>query len=157
MPPRNPALARMDDAFARLRADVTKADAQNFDATLLVDVKNAAKGIEQLAKNRNLGRLRPLLDGLGQYSGVVEVLCNGTPYLPWIWVSSRIRSTRSCSLMTYRLRSSSVFRSVSQAQACRNNPSLMQGYRSRSTTTMRSRSSSKPTATLEKRCQDLTG
>ncbi|KAF2812552.1 uncharacterized protein BDZ99DRAFT_413355, partial [Mytilinidion resinicola] len=35
-------------------------------------------------------RIQPLLDGLERYSKVVEVLCNGTPYLPWIWAPIKL-------------------------------------------------------------------
>lgn len=30
-------------------------------------------------------RLRPLFTALEHYSQVIGTLCNGTPYLPWIW------------------------------------------------------------------------
>jgi hypothetical protein len=30
-------------------------------------------------------RLTPLLNGLEHYAKVIDVLCNGTPFLPWIW------------------------------------------------------------------------
>lgn len=30
-------------------------------------------------------RLEPLFKGLENYAKVVDVLCNGTPYLAWIW------------------------------------------------------------------------
>ncbi|KAJ4303250.1 hypothetical protein N0V90_002143 [Kalmusia sp. IMI 367209] len=30
-------------------------------------------------------RLKPLFDGMEHYAKVVDILCNGTPFLPWIW------------------------------------------------------------------------
>lgn len=55
------------------------------------DVWAAAKDIEaQLEKRRSLRgfhRLQPFLTAIEKYSGVIEVLCQGTPYLPYIWVS----------------------------------------------------------------------
>jgi hypothetical protein len=79
------------DAFSKLENIVTVDDARTFHSTTLSDVRDAARQIEQqLAARqclRNMTRLRPLLDGLERYSKAVEVLCNGTPYLPWIWVS----------------------------------------------------------------------
>lgn len=30
-------------------------------------------------------RLAPLFNGLEHYSRVVDILCNGTPFLSWIW------------------------------------------------------------------------
>ena len=54
------------------------------------DVWAAARNIEaQLEVRqslRNLRRIEPFLAGIEQYARVVEVLCNGTPYLPFIWV-----------------------------------------------------------------------
>jgi hypothetical protein len=79
------------DKFDKTVQKRSKTDQQEFNDTTLRDVYEAAKGIEQqLAAQqrlRNLKRLEPLLNGLEAYSKVVEVLCNGTPYLPWIWVS----------------------------------------------------------------------
>ncbi|KAK7908998.1 hypothetical protein PG985_014876 [Apiospora marii] len=57
--------------------------------TKLGDVKLAIQQIEtQLAATqrlRNLGRILPFIDALGRFSQAVEVACNGTDYLPWIW------------------------------------------------------------------------
>ena len=82
------------DAFNKFEQTVLKSsieDSHNFRSTSLEDVRNAAKEIErQLAARqclRNMRRIQPFLDGLEHYSKVIEVLCNGTPYLPWIWVS----------------------------------------------------------------------
>jgi hypothetical protein len=78
-------------AFDRLKLSVSPADAARFQSTTLEDVWKAARDIERAQKQRqslhNLARIRPLLDGLEKYSKTIEVLCNGTPYLPWVWVS----------------------------------------------------------------------
>ena len=88
------------DKFEKTVQKRSKNDQREFNNTTLRDVQDAAKEIEQeLAARqclRNLKRLEPLLNGLEAYSKVVEVLCNGTPYVPWIWVS---RNTRSNELM----------------------------------------------------------
>ena len=79
------------EAFERFRRTVTHTDEVQFQSTTLRDVWKAAREVEaRLAAKqslRNLRRIRPFLDGLDQYSKAIEVLCNGTPYLPWIWVS----------------------------------------------------------------------
>jgi hypothetical protein len=84
------ALEEIDRAFERFKATVSPSDGRLFQKTELKDVWNAAREIErQLSAkqcNRNLHRIEPLLNGLENYSKAVEVLCNGTPYLPWIWV-----------------------------------------------------------------------
>jgi hypothetical protein len=85
------ALARqtMKIAFEDLESTITPADARKLQGTTLQQVRDAAIDIEkQLAARqslRNMRRLSPLLNGLEHYAKVVEVLCNGTPYLPWIW------------------------------------------------------------------------
>ena len=82
------------DAFNKFEQTVRKSsieDFHNFQSTSLEDVRNAAKEVErQLAARqclRNMRRIQPFLDRLEYYSEVIGVLCNGTPYLPWIWVS----------------------------------------------------------------------
>lgn len=55
------------------------------------DVWTTAKDIERHLESRGslpgFRRIQPFLDGLEQYSKVVEVLCNQTPFLAFIWVS----------------------------------------------------------------------
>ncbi|KAG8668043.1 hypothetical protein FPOAC1_007404 [Fusarium poae] len=76
-------------AYDELDRTINPEDKQTFSNTALHDVREAALRIEnQLAARqslRNMRRLMPLFRGLEHYSKVVDVLCNGTPYLPWIW------------------------------------------------------------------------
>ncbi|KAF2108444.1 hypothetical protein BDV96DRAFT_636736 [Lophiotrema nucula] len=69
-------------------------DYHEFRATSLRDVREAARAIErQMAARqclRNLRRLDIFLGGLERYSKAIEVLCNGTPYLPWIWAPIKL-------------------------------------------------------------------
>jgi len=84
-------LATFQIAFNRLKETVSFEDAFTFQSTTLKDVWKAAQEIQNLQRQRrslrNMARLKPLLDSLGKYSTAVGVLCNGTPFLPWIWVS----------------------------------------------------------------------
>lgn len=77
-------------AFERLKDLISKDDARAMASTSMEDVWTAAKDIEhQLELRRSLRgfrRIQPFLAGIEQYSKVVEVVCNGTPYLPYIWV-----------------------------------------------------------------------
>lgn len=88
--PSSQARLSFQEAFERLRRSVSTDDARDFQSTDLQHVREAARDIErQLAARqclRNLRRIQPLFDGLERYSKTVEILCNGTPYLPWIWV-----------------------------------------------------------------------
>ena len=90
-PPPPPAF---EDAFEKLKATVSPSDAHDFDSTTLKDVWSAVQDIERqlAARNslRNIRRIMPLLESLKLISGPVEVLCNGTPYLPWIWAPIKL-------------------------------------------------------------------
>ncbi|KAH8690624.1 NACHT domain protein [Talaromyces proteolyticus] len=95
---RDPALAAAQrmvrEAFEDLNKAVSPADSGDFETTTLQSVQNAALEIEnQLAARqslRNMRRLMPLFSGLGHYAKTIEVLCNGTPYLPWIWAPIKL-------------------------------------------------------------------
>lgn len=79
----------IENAFKDLERTISPAESRDFAATTLEDARRAAFELErQLAARRslrNLRRLEPLFQGLHHYSKVIEVLCNGTPFLPWIW------------------------------------------------------------------------
>lgn len=85
-------------AFERLKDLISKDDARAMASTTMEDVWTAAKDIErQLEFRRSLrgfGRIQPFLAGIEQYSKVVEILCNGTPYLPYIWASPTLNMYR---------------------------------------------------------------
>jgi hypothetical protein len=84
----------VQQAFDDLKNIVSSGDSRDFDSTTLHDVRRAARDIErQLAarqKSSNMRRLEPLFDGLDHYSKAIEVVCNGTPYLPWIWAPMKL-------------------------------------------------------------------
>ena len=84
------ATATFEKAFNQLKTSVTSTDKDIFQATTLKDVENAAKAIEVRQRERrsmlNMARLQPFLSGLEIYSKAIDVACNGTAYLPWIWV-----------------------------------------------------------------------
>ena len=81
-------------AFKDLERAICPADSRDFASTTLGDVRKAAIDIErQLAARqslRNMRRLEPLFQGLEHYSRTIEVLCNGTEYLPWIWAPIKL-------------------------------------------------------------------
>ena len=80
-------------AFERLKELMSKDDVRAMASTTMDDVWSAAKEIErqlELRRSlRGLRRIQPFLAGIEQYSKIVEVVCNGTPYLPYLWVSFR--------------------------------------------------------------------
>jgi hypothetical protein len=92
MAPAVSTLARqtMTAAFEDLERTISPADAREMRSfTALQHVRAAALDIEkQLAARqalRNMRRLMPLLSGLEHYAKAIDVLCNGTPFLSWIW------------------------------------------------------------------------
>ena len=80
----------LEAAFKRFELKIYPVDQYDFRTATLGDVKKAAREVEShLAARkslRNLKRIQPFLDGLERYSKVIEVLCQGTPYLSFIWV-----------------------------------------------------------------------
>ena len=93
-------------AFKDLERAICPVDSRDFASTTIGDVRRAAIEIErQLAARqslRNMRRLEPLFLGLEHYSKVIEVLCNGTEYLAWIWAPIKLIlkvSTRLLSLV----------------------------------------------------------
>ncbi|UKZ62120.1 uncharacterized protein TrAtP1_003380 [Trichoderma atroviride] len=84
----------MRDAFEDLKRILTIPDRMRLEHLTLSDVEQAALKVEkQLAASqslRNMRRLAPLFRGLERYSHTIEVLCNGTPYLPWIWAPIKL-------------------------------------------------------------------
>jgi len=94
------ALSQIDQAFKTFYNAVSQDDARVFNSTQLGDVRAAALDVQRrlAAKqsSRNLRRLQPLLEGITHYSGAVEVLCNGTPYLPWIWAPIKLCLQVAC-------------------------------------------------------------
>ena len=92
----------IEAAFKRLEQTVSDDHARDFYNTELKDVRQAALDIEKWQRSRkslrNMARIGPLLAGIQQYAGPLETLCQGTPYLPFIWVSLK---ERSAALETY--------------------------------------------------------
>lgn len=86
-----PPIARqaMQNAFEDLKGAISPQYSKNFDDSTLQRVRKEALDIEnQLGSRgwlRNMRRLQPLLTALEHYSNVMGTLCNGTPFLPWIW------------------------------------------------------------------------
>ena len=83
----------IEAAFKRLEQTISDDHARDFYNTELKDVRQAALDIEKWQRQRkslrNMARIDPLLAGIQQYAGPLETLCQGTPYLPFIWVSLR--------------------------------------------------------------------
>ncbi|KAK5656663.1 hypothetical protein OQA88_4643 [Cercophora sp. LCS_1] len=95
-PPAAQSAARrtIEKAFKDLERTIAPAESREFSSTTLDDVRKATIDIErQLAARqslRNTRRLEPLFKGLEHYAKVIEVLANGTDYLPWIWAPIKL-------------------------------------------------------------------
>lgn len=79
-------------AFEKFKRSISEEDADTFASTELRDVRAAAREIDNIQRKRessqNMRRIDPFLRGIEKYSKVIEVLCNGTPFLPYVWVST---------------------------------------------------------------------
>lgn len=90
-PPAVSALARQTvrTAFEELERTIAPGESRDFSSTTLQHVRHEVLKIEdELAARqalRNMRRLAPLFNGLEHYAKVMDVLCNGTPFLPWAW------------------------------------------------------------------------
>jgi hypothetical protein len=84
----------LQSAFERFASTVTPDNQRLFRNTQLKDVRDEAMQIERQLRARrmqkNMARFNPFLRELEHYSKVVEVLCNGTPYLSWIWAPVKL-------------------------------------------------------------------
>jgi hypothetical protein len=76
------------DVFEKLKQSILDEDANDFASTDLKDVWKAVQDIENAQRKRqsvqNLCCIEPLLRDIEKYSRVIEVLCNGTPYMLYV-------------------------------------------------------------------------
>ena len=81
-------------AFNDLKDALSATDYAQLKDTTLGDVQDALHKLEEYLSARgwvrNLRRLLPLITVLGHYHKTIEVLCNGTPFLPWIWAPIKL-------------------------------------------------------------------
>jgi hypothetical protein len=88
------ATVTIERAFRDIERVVTANDARSFANTTLGDVQKAARDVEKQLEARqslcNMRRLEPLFAAMQHYCRPLEVLCNGTPYLPWIWAPIKL-------------------------------------------------------------------
>ncbi|KAF8859961.1 PLU-1-domain-containing protein [Acephala macrosclerotiorum] len=82
------------EAFNKLRKSISDEDALDFESTKLEDVWTAIRQIDSAQRQRqsaqNLRRVEPLLKGIEKYAKVIEVLCNGTPFMPYVWAPIKL-------------------------------------------------------------------
>jgi len=81
----------LKDAFQCFEAALKPADRKVYKSTSLEDVYDAARIIERDQEDRqcmrNLRKIEPLLEALRKVGVAIDVLCQGTPYLSFIWVN----------------------------------------------------------------------
>ncbi|TVY89373.1 Vegetative incompatibility protein HET-E-1 [Lachnellula willkommii] len=88
------------DAFHKLKGSISESDAHDWASTELKDVWAEVRKIDSEQRKRqsaqNLRRIEPLLYGIGKYAKVIEVLCNGTPFLPYVWAPIKLMLQLAC-------------------------------------------------------------
>lgn len=85
----------ISEAFERFKTTVTLDDQRLLESTTIEDVVKAMMDIQQdlrsRRENRNLRKLYPFLQGLGNYREAIDVLSNGlAPFLPWAWAPVKL-------------------------------------------------------------------
>jgi hypothetical protein len=95
--PEGRATTAISEAFHRFESLIYPSDARAFRSTTLQQVKDAAKIIERdQAKRRclrNLRRIKPFFEALARFGGSIETLCQGTPFLCFIWAPVKLLLT----------------------------------------------------------------
>jgi hypothetical protein len=88
------------DAFEKLKRSISEEDAHKFASTDLKDVWSSVREIDSEQRKRqsaqNLRRIEPLLKGIEKYAKVIEVVCNGTPFMPYVWVCCLLANGSNC-------------------------------------------------------------
>ena len=99
---RSAATQALDNAVNSLKQSITPTDAAKFQSATLEELWTTLRDVQQVQRDRqsvsNLTRIQPLLEILEKYSKPIEVCCNGTPYMPWIWVGSAQRDLNDTKL-----------------------------------------------------------
>lgn len=85
-PPQDDLFRRVLDSFKK---DLSRQEKQNFSFT---DIKGLNLAIDDLQKKQhsqrrlqNLSRLKPFLEAMEQYGKVVEVFCNSSEFVAFVW------------------------------------------------------------------------
>lgn len=82
----------LERACQRFRDELTSNEDHEIRATSWQDVQHAVVDVErQLAARqclRNLDRLSPYLKAVEGYGSVVEIFCNSSTFVPYVWVSN---------------------------------------------------------------------
>jgi hypothetical protein len=80
------------EAYEKFIRSVHPAEAARFENLTIEDIRETARTIETSQGTRrslrNLRRIEPLLEALGKYGKTLDVLCNQTPYLAFVWVGA---------------------------------------------------------------------
>jgi len=83
-----PLFERTLDDFKK---DLSKKERDNFKFSTLEDLEQCLATIQakQQSQRRvqNLNRLRPFLEAMDQFGKVVEIFCNSSEFVPFVWVS----------------------------------------------------------------------
>lgn len=84
----------LERACQRFRDELTPKEDYEIRTTSWQDVQHAIVDIErQLAARqclRNLDRISPYLKAVEGYGTVVEIFCNSSPFVPFVWVSNSL-------------------------------------------------------------------
>ena len=98
---RTPPSSSFDRAINRFTNSLTPKQRQDFTVCSLEDVQNSIVAIQSTRGTqnslRNLARIQGFLEGMDEYSKVVEAFLNCTPFMGYVWVWDAYSSNESIS------------------------------------------------------------
>ncbi|KAI8631011.1 hypothetical protein F5Y19DRAFT_483660 [Xylariaceae sp. FL1651] len=85
---------KIEESFRRFEAIIFPSDKKSFQSTELEDVWSAVRHIEREQSNRkslrNTRRIEPLFQALKIFGNAIEPLCQGVPFLCYIWAPIKL-------------------------------------------------------------------
>jgi len=89
--PSNATATAFDRVLEQFKRDLKKKDKDNFQMTSLESLQQAIGEIQkkQLTERRmkNMTRLKKFIEAMNEYGKVLEIFCNSSQFVPFIWVS----------------------------------------------------------------------
>jgi hypothetical protein len=80
-----------EQTLDEFKKDLSKKERESFKFSTLEDLKKCLASLQEKQQSQrrvqNLNRLAPFLEGMDQFGKVVEMFCNSSEFVPFVWVS----------------------------------------------------------------------
>jgi hypothetical protein len=88
----NPYVTGFERVLTRFKSDLKKRDRDNFQMATLEGLQQAVGDIQKKQQTerrmQNMMRLKKFIEAMEQYGKVLDVFCNSSQFVPFIWVST---------------------------------------------------------------------